>query len=794
MTRIREEAIRKVTGQAKYTSDLYLPGMAYAKLLASPYASAKIVSIDTKEAEALPGVVAIVTAADLKDLNMYVGDVVSHEPIIAADKVCYQGEVVAAIAAVDLTTVEEAMDLIQVEYEPLRPVANIDAALAPGAPLVHERIRNLGQSDAGTSPLPLVTANVDDEDDYMDTLIDGSNQYHHVSYKVGDIDKGLAEAEKIFEDEYYIPPICSYPMEPAACLATSDSEGITIWPCSQGPFGVQEKVAHVFKVPFARVRAIGSYIGTGFGGRGGHEDVISVALTLKAGVPIKLLSDFSQDAVVDRRVAFRTRLKTGVRKDGTISASQLTTWADGGAYARRVPWIAEMGLARFLAGYRMPNVKLDAYSVFTNTSSAITYRSPGATQLGWAREAHYNRICQEMSIDPVQFRYKNLLNRGEEPPLIGARPQDSDLPGDLLKLAEASDWDKPLAPGRGRGVATVCQAASASPPGSAMTRLRSDGTLVVLCSGVEMGQGLHTAMRQIASWELGIPKEDIYVNPIVDTSVSPYDRGTGGSRGTTITGLAVQMATRDVKEQLLEIASVMFNVPVESVQIKDGKVLSGEKVYTVSEVVKEHFTPSVIQKASPGIVSMRSGVSRSAHPQGRGEILGRGSITPGFDNRRLELKPTFWETGMVVAEVEVDRDTGLVKLMKCVSLDDPGITFDEQTATGQVEGATIQGLGHTLGEEMRYDEEGQLLNSSLMEYRPVMMADIADDFRTILVENQDGPGAFGSRGMGQVHTGAIAPTVASALAQLTGVYICDLPLTPSKVWEALQKAGKTETT
>lgn len=765
MSRIREEAVQKVTGRAKYTSDISLPGMAWGKALGSPFAHARIIQIDTKEAAALPGVLAVITA---DDFNVYAGEVINDQPNLASGKVRHQGEPVAAVAAVDATTAEEALSLIRVDYEPLPAVADLDAALAPDATLVHETL----------------------PPDAPSHLVSGSNMIHSLTYERGDVESGFADADEVYEDEFRFPRVHHYPMETDAVVAEVNDEGVTIWSTTQNPFQVQEIVAGAFGLHFSQVRSIVSYIGDGFGGRAGQQAVLAVALARQAGVPVKLVSSLAENMAAVRRPSLKARLKTGVKRDGTLVARTLEVWFDIGAYTRRSPWIAEMAVARFLAGYRCPNARVDAHCVFTNTASCSTYRSPGAATVGWARETQFNIIAEKLGIDPVEFRLRNLLERGEEGTLAGTRPMDSDLPGDMRKLAEASDWKASLGPERGKGVAAIVHAASAGPPASAIVKLRTDGRLTVVCSGIEMGQGIYTAMRKISSLETGIPIQDVQVNSTVDTASSPFDAGTGGSRGTTVTGLAVQMAARDVKEQLIEIAARQLNTEASSIEITNGMVLAGEATMSIAEVLQQHFTAIIVQQWAPGIVSQTSGVSRSAHPQGRGEIIGRGIIAPGFDAGRLDLKPAFWETGMGEAEVEIDQETGLVKVVRYVGLGDAGRVFDEQLAEGQIEGAAMQALGHTLGEEMLYDPEGQLINSTLMDYRVTMVEDTPDQFEALLVENGDGVGAFGSRGIGQVHTAVIAPAVTNAIAQLTGVYMHELPITPYRLWEALQKRGK----
>ncbi|MCL0044478.1 molybdopterin-dependent oxidoreductase, partial [Dehalococcoidia bacterium] len=501
----------------------------------------------------------------------------------------------------------------------------------------------------------------------------------------------------------------------------------------------------------------------------------------------KLLSSFSEMMAMVCRPGVHAWVKTGVKNDGTLTARQLEARVTSGAYARRSPFNLELLSQRFLSAYKCPNVRVDACNVYTNTAPSSAFRSIGNPQGSWIRETQFDMIATELGIDPLEFRLKNIQHSGEEGALVGARPMDADLPGDLRMLSNAIDWGNEEASGRGKGIAVAVAGPSAAPPSSAMVRLRTNGKLIVICSGIEMGQGIHTAMRSIASLELGIPLEDVEVAPVVDTAISPFERVTGGSRGTVVTGLAVQMATRDVKTQFIKIIAQLLEVPLDSIEICDGSVFVGEHVYRVSELLGQYFMPTAVQLWSPGVVSSTSGVTRSTHKGGVGEILGQGVIAPGFDNGRLDLKPAFWETAMGAAEVEVDHETGLFKLIRYIDLAEAGKVLDAQTARGQGEGAAMQGLGHTIREQMLYDSQGQLVNGSPLDYRVVMMQDVPDQLESIIIENADGPGAFGTKGLGEGSIAPIAPAITSAIGRLTGVYMHELPITPQRLWEALQR-------
>jgi CO/xanthine dehydrogenase Mo-binding subunit len=758
----RPDAVDKVTGRAMFTSDLALPRMAVGKLLTSPFPHARLRGIDTRAARALPGVLAVVTAGDLPDVNLYFGDIVQEQPALAVDKVRHVGEAVAAVAAVDAATAEEAIQQIQVDYEDLPAVDTLDAALAPGAALVHEQL----------------------PDDTVTDYVAHTNVLHSVCEEKGDVERGFAEADRIFEDNFVFPRVYHFPMEPSAVVAQANSSAITVWSITQTPFGLRRKLAAAFHLPVEQVRVVTPYIGGSFGGRGKGLEIIAVALARSAGVPVKLVLSLYEDMMMIRRAAVRARLKTGVRLDGTILAREASFDLDCGAYSMRSAWITEMAIARFLAAYRTPNYRVSGRCVYTNTSPSSTYRSPGM-QLVWMRETQFDRVARELDMDPVEFRRRNFQKRGESGIQAGVRPADADLASDLDKVASAIGWEGARAPGRYRGIACYMSAASAGPPSSASARLHSDGTLSIVMAGIEMGQGIHDAMAHVASLELGVPVERVRVVPIADTAYMPYDTGSAGSRGTVMSGLAVQLAVRDIRQQLLQMASDMLDKPVEMLDIRDGLIVDGQNKQPISRVLEWFYTPKANARPDQDALGVYSKVQRASHRSGAGDVIGRAIIGPDFEGGRLNLKPTFWEVAMGAVEIEIDRQTGLIKPVRYVALAEPGkILSNAIVAQGQVVGAAVQGLGHTLSEELIF-QDGLPLNRTLMEYRPPKSRDVPLSCECIMVENGDGPGPFGAKGMGQGGISPVAPAITAAVAQATGVYFHELPLTPERVWRAL---------
>ncbi len=721
----RVDGIEKVTGKAKFTGDLVIPGMLYGKILRSPYPHARIVSIDASKAEAFPGVVAVLTASDVSNTDPYY----SGRPIIAMQKVRYVGEPVVAVAARDAETAEEALSLIEVVYEELPAAVGLDAALRKGAPLIHE--------DAS------------------------GNICSHEHVERGNVEEGFAEADEIFEDSFTFPMVYHYTMEPHSVIAQVDDEGITVWSSAQHPFQVRGDIAKIFGLALARVRVIISYLGGGFGSKSYTKfEPLVVALARKAKRPVRICNSVTESMLTVRRHGVRLRLKTGVKKDGTLLAREAEIYLDTGGYADNGPAVAIRAATRVLGPYRIPHIRTDAYAVYTNSGSAGSFRAIGAPQTIFASESQMDIIAAKLGIDPGELRFKNFLRRGEvlRPKLRG---MDADLASGLKKLLSASQWKKRVKK-KDASIGLACGAtnAGATPISVAMVRLQPDGSLSVFAGSTEMGQGVRTVLSQIIADELGLPLEAIRIDG-ADTKVTPYDASTGSSRSTTLMGLAVQRAARDLKGQLVKIGAETFSVKPKQVQLVDGALVCGEARLTFKEAVTRRF-------GGPG-----------------GELIGHGDVGPEITG----TLPVFWEIGMGSAELDVDTETGEIKIKRYVSVADVGKAIHPDQCIGQEEGAAMMGIGHTMFEQMVY-VGGELVNSNLVDYRVPSFSDVPKEFRSVLVENRDGPGPHGARGMGEGGLVSVAPAITNALARGAGVRIRDLPLTPERVWRALKEKGK----
>jgi CO/xanthine dehydrogenase Mo-binding subunit len=699
--------------------------MLYGKILRSPYPHARLLSIETKKAEALAGVVAVLTAADIADVN----PIYNGRPVIAMHKVRYVGEPVAAVAAEDLASAEDALSAIQVNYEELPSVTGIDAALQKGAPVIHEdKAGNIGTHER------VIRGNVDD---------------------------GFAQSDEIVEDTFTFPMVYHYAMEPHSVIAHYGEDEITVWSSAQHPFQVRGDIARIFKVPQSKVRLIINYLGGGYGSKSYTKfEPLVVALARKAKQPVRICNSVGESMVTVRRHGARVRIKTGVKRDGMIMAREAEIYLDTGGYDDNGPQVTARAATRVLGPYWIPNIRTNAYQVYTNTGSAGSYRAIGAPQVIFAGESQIEMVAAKIGMDPAELRMKNLLKKGQElrPGLKGI---DANLAATLKSLMRASGWSKARRKSNAAiGMGCAITNAGATPVSVAMIRMQADGIANIAAGSTEMGQGVRTTLTQLAAEELTLPMESFRMVG-ADTKVTPYDSSTGSSRSTTLMGTAVQKAARDLKQQFIAIGAQAMAVKLKQIRVEDGALICGESRLTFKEAFERRFG-----KGSGG------------------EMIGRGEAGPEITNNAL---PVFWEVGMGCAEVAVDHETGEVTLKKFISVADVGKAIHPEHCVAQEEGAAMQGIGHTFFEQLIYDN-GQLLNCSLVDYRVPTFSDVPEEFHTALVENGDGPGPFGVRGMAEGGILSVAPSVCNAIDRATGVRIKDLPLTPERVWRALKDA------
>ncbi len=725
MARLRSPATRK------YVADLSIPGMIEGKFLRSPYAHARIVSIDTAEAEAMPGVVAVLTSKDLTDIGPYIGRGKNKDqPVIALNRVIFAGQPVAAVAALDRATAEEALSKIHVDYEELPAVISVEDAMADGAPRLH---------------------------DFAERNICA----HHELVK-GDVEKGFAEADLIVEDEFDFPMIYHYSMEPHTAIAQVDGDGITIWTSTSQAFGVRQDVADVFHAPLSKVRVHVNFVGGAYGSKsGGKIEPLVAALAHKAQRPVRVVTSVAEAMVTCRRHAITCKVKTGVKKDGTLVAKQADIFLNTGAYAETGPTVAGRTLTRILGPYRYPNLKINSYCVYTNTVSAASFRSIGGPQTAWATESQMDIIAQKLAIDPVELRLKNLVKEGEE--LQAEIPAAGHRSGQGFKLVtDKLGWDGPVSKeGHGRGVGFGTTDPGAPLASTATVHVLADGSVVFMCGTSELGQGAKTIMSQIIAEELHVPLDRVTIRPI-DTAFTPFDRSTGSSRSTTVMGKAIELAGGDARRQIVELAMEHFECPEDAITLKDGETIAGGKKISYGALINKHFAD-----------------------QG-GELVGTGYAHSGM--APTPANPLFWEIGIGAVEVSVDRETGKVHVEKYVTAADAGKAIHPLQCEGQDEGAAMMGFGHTFYEAYQW-EGGQIINSSLVDYKVPTFEDVPDEFESILIEDGNGPGPYGAKGLGEGGIIPVAPAVANAVFWCTGARVKTLPLTPEKVWRALREVA-----
>ncbi|MBM4260152.1 MAG: xanthine dehydrogenase family protein molybdopterin-binding subunit [Deltaproteobacteria bacterium] len=739
----RRDGRVKVTGRAQYVADLKLIGMAYAKVLRSPYAHAKIISIDKTKAENHPGVYCVVTGFDLKGLNPYFGHAVKDHPLLAIDKVRYAGEPVAAVVAVDERTAFEALEFIDVKYEELKGIFTPQEALAKDAPLLHDRkfeagaLRGFeGEVSAGK----------------------GSNicQTHKIQW--GDIDKAFKEAAAVIEGDYYFPMTYAYAMEPYVAIADVTDQGVNIYSSAQHPFMVRHDLKTVFNLPVSKVRLMVPFVGGGYGSKSYTKvEPLAAACSWKAKRPVKLQLTVEEAMLTTRSDDAYTWMRTAVDKNGKIIARQAKIMMNTGAYAENSPLVVEKSTNRCVGPYAIPNVLIENMSLYTNTVPASSYRGFGCAQVTLPGESQIDELAAKIGMDPYEFRQLNAAQPKQEF-FPGMRPFDGTLKQDLETAAKSIGWGTPVPKGHGRTVACSGSDAGAYPLTSTAVRVHADGSVTIMTGSTELGQGSHTILPQIAAEELGIEYSEVNVVSS-DTAITPYDRSTGASRTTTLMGSAVLEACQEAIQQMVVMAADVLKVKKEDIQVIKGGVRCGEAQLNWSQVISKFY----------------------ALPDG--EVIGRSYIRK---SGRFAALPVFWETAATACELSVDEDTGKITVEKLATVGDVGLAINPALAEGQDIGAATMGLGIGLFEELVY-EGSQLMNGSILDYRVPRFSDLPKEVELHLVQNRDGVGPYGAKGGGEASLNSMAANIANGVDKAVGVRIRQAPLTPERVWRAMRE-------
>jgi CO/xanthine dehydrogenase Mo-binding subunit len=689
----------------------------------------------------LPGVISVLTGDNLPVVRAVFGFHVPDQPILAIGKVRHVGEPVAAVVAQDEATAQEAVRLISVEYEPLPFVESALEALQPDAPIVHEE------------PLPIV-------------------QYHSIGTSLGrshpnvcaaagqswgDVDAAIRRAKHIVDGEYRFPMAYAYAMEPYVAIAAYQHESLTIWASTQHPYAVRRDIAECFGLPMSRVRIIVPYVGGGYGSKSFAkiEPLVS-ALAVASGRPVRLGLSVEEAMVTVRSDSAVVRLRTAFDQGGRILARDGTIYLDTGAYAASSPAVARAATVRIVGPYRVPSLRMEALAVYTNTAPASSFRGFGAQQTVWASEQQMDEAAEIFDLDPIELRMRNVLEPGERL-WPGGRGIDADMRTNLAILRD--ELNKKGKTRGGRGVAVAISDAGFIPVSTAIVRVHADGSASLLTGATELGQGSGTALAQIAAGELGIPLERVGVVQS-DTSVTPFEASTGASRTTTLAGRAVQAACRDARRQLRRWAAEVYDVPMRSVVDAVGGVQVLGQGRSWADVIREWFGAS------------------------GGEIIGRGYIRKSGE---FSTMPPFWEVGCVGVDVIVDEETGQISVERLVIVGDVGLAIHPQMAHGQDIGAAVMGLGLGTTEEIVY-KDGSIQNLGLFDYRVPRARDVPEVV-VRRVERRDGIGPYGAKGGGEGPLNPMAPALANAVAAGYGVRIREAPLTPERIWHALQSRG-----
>ena len=758
----RVDGPAKLRGSAQFTGDIEMPGMVYAKVLRSAYPHARLTRVNAEKAQKLPGVVAVLTRDDLKRMNAYFGPVVKDQPVVALDRVRYVGDIIAAVAAEEKDIAEEALELIEVDYEPLPAIFDPAEAMKPGAPILH------GESARSETRL--------DRDQFHFEKNSNVLSVYHASQ--GDVALGFREADEIFEDVYSSQKIQHGHIEPHAALAYWEPSGkLVIHTSTQNPSSIRAQLAELFNLPQSKVRVIVPFVGGGYGAKVHPRlEPLTATLARKAHRPVQWVLTREEVFLTAHCHASVVKIKTGVKRDGTIVARHVEGVYDTGAYALTGPSTIKNGGEVSGGPYRIAHQDLTTYCVYTNTPPTGPYRGFGVPQVCWAYESQMDDIARRLGIDPLELRLKNLVEEGDR--FVTGDELVSVGIGDCLKrAAEAVGWqskqeqqDRELrGKMRGKGLAVMIKTTMTPSNSSALVRLNADGSAVLLTSSVELGQGTQTSLAQIVAEELGIVPERVSVT-FPDTDVTPFDQSTSSSRTIFTMGSAARQAAGQIKQQLMEIGANVLEANIEDLELREGNLQvkgAPEKRRTISQLFQAHYGAAVGSMA------------------GSYDNQTRGGIDPKTGKGKASA---FFFLSACAAEVEVDSETGKVKIERIVSAVDAGKAVNPRQCHMQNEGSMIMSLGSALFEEMVFDN-GQPVNSTFLEYMPPSMEDHPRQFGSVLVETPHPEGPYGAKGVGEAALGPVEPAIGNAIANaLSGLRIKDLPIRPDRIMSAIQSA------
>ncbi len=732
----RVEGPAKVTGEARYTADILLPGMIWGKVLRSPLPHAKIVSIDTREAEQMPGILAVLTAKDLPDL--LTGRLVYDMPVLAIDRVRFIGEKVAVVAAEDPDMAEDALASIDVEYEEMPAVFDAHEAMKPEAPLLHPDYRSYAHApEKFFSDIP--------------------NVHSHVTWELGDIDKGFALAKQVFEHTFNTPAVHQGYIEPHASVVAIDPDGrVNVWLSNKMPVRARELLADVIELPEERIVVHLAQIGADFGGKGSLMDApLCYHLAKRTGRPVKMVMTYTEELMAGNpRHPTSIFLRTGVTEEGQIVARQAKVVFNSGAYAafKPVPFVNIPGAKDAAGVYGTPHIRIDAYSVYANCVPSGHFRAPGDLQVNFAVESSMDMIAEDLGLDRLEFRKQNLLKDGDWVP-GGPQLEEVRVAETLAAAVKASSWNQPKSqPNRGLGLAVSHRLIGTGEANTQLT-LKEDGTIQVLTPVPEVGTGAHTILQQIVAETLFLPLDQVRVETA--SEIFKTDSGSGASRVTYVGGQVVQQAAGELMKLILAAGAKGLGCAENEVVFEGGRVVRSDSEGSLSLVE----------------VAKLGGDGKSALRVKKLLNLSEGPPMTTF-------------TAQVV-ELEVDPETGQIRLLDVVTAHDVGTIINPLGHQGQIEGGLLQGVGFGLLEELRI-EDGQVSTLNLGDYKLPNIRDIPP-LTTVLVEEELGPAPFHGKAIGESSITPTGAAIANAVYDAVGVRFHDLPINAEKVYWALQQ-------
>ena len=766
----RVDGIEKVTGALRFVEDLdFGANLLYAAIVESPYAHALIQQIDISRAEKVPGVVKIVTG---KDFPYRFGLYMHDRYIFAQDRVRFIGEQVAAVIARDPVTAKRAAAVVDVEYKELPPLLSVDDALGEKPKvLIHPDLKNYFH-------VPWFFPQAD------------TNIAHLRKIRKGDIDKGFREADYIYEDEYTVPRYAHCAIEHHAAVGHLDHSGrLTLWTASQSPHTQRHLFTQALEpLGFTHkdIRVISPAVGGGFGGKAGVSmEILAAALaTAVKGNPVKVLWSREQEFYnTYQRQGVHAKLKVGVKKDGTITALEQVLYWDAGAYVEYGANVVNAAGLSATGPYRIPHLKIDSVCVYTNLPPGGPYRGFGYSEFIFGLESHFNEIAKKLGIDPVDFRRKNAIREGDTL-AYGAKMNPNGLLEAIDKVVEAIEWGKEvkaknpnIAVGKGFSLMWKAPAMPPNASSTAFLKFNEDGSINILISAMEIGQGLLTVMAQIAAEVLSVSPDQIRVET-PDTDRNPYEWQTVASHITWSTGTAVKRAAEDAREQIFDLMERALGKKRDALYLEDA-------------MVKSHDEPGFQLPLKDFVINgimMEDGTWRG------GPIVGRGMFMPEFTSAISDPetgqggKPmVHYTVGASAIRIEIDKQTGRVKIPRVVLAVDAGKAINPDLVKGQIIGGILQGLGTVLYEDMRFDDKGKLLNPNFTDYKIPTSLDIPDEIIPIIVEVPQPDGPYGARGIGEHTMIPIAPIVANAIEDALGIRIKSMPITAEKIALAIKE-------